>query len=128
MRSQWLHHTAISLNASTSICSNKAKVNDGKDGDGNDVFHYRVDALWYFIPQLKLPGNSNYRFKYLPLVTEVVLIIFRIVTLDKRDLLCVVGKNKTESRSLKLDGRYVQNSGHEVPQSRVYISLSQMEA
>ena len=27
----------------------EAKANDGKDGDGNEIFHYRVDVLWYFI-------------------------------------------------------------------------------
>ena len=53
----------------------EAKVNDGKDGDGKDIFHYRVHVLWYFIAQLKLPESSNYRFKYLTLIAEIVLVI-----------------------------------------------------
>ena len=53
----------------------EAKVNDGKDGDGKDIFHYRVHVLWYFIAQLKLPESSNYRFKYLTLIAEILLVI-----------------------------------------------------
>ena len=57
----------------------EAKVNDGKDGDGNDIFHYRVDVLWYFIAQLKLPEISKYRFKCLPLIAEIVLLLSKMI-------------------------------------------------
>ena len=83
----------------------EAKVNDGKDGDGdNAIFHYRVDVLWYFIAQLKLPERSNYRFKYLPLIAEIVLVIPHSNSGQER-LFSIVRKNKTDNRSsLKLDG------------------------
>ena len=78
-------------------------MNDGKDRDGNDMFHYRVDVLRYFIAQLKLPETSNYRFKYLPLIAEIVLVIPHSNSGQQR-LFSIVRKNKTDNTSsLKLD-------------------------
>ena len=74
----------------------EAKVNVGKDGDGNDIFHYRVDVLWYFIAQLKLPESSNYRFKYLPLIAEIVLVIPHSNAGQER-LFSIVRKNKNNT-------------------------------
>jgi hypothetical protein len=53
----------------------EAKVIDGEDEDGNTLLHYRVDVLWYHIAQLKVPETSLRRFKYLPLLAEIVLVI-----------------------------------------------------
>ena len=82
----------------------EAKVIDGEDEDGNALLHYRVDVLWYHIAQLKVPETSLCRFKYLPLLAEIVLVIPHSNAGQER-LFSVVRKNKTDSRSsLKLDG------------------------
>ena len=36
----------------------EAKVIDGEDSDGNEIVHHRVDILWYYISQMKLPETS----------------------------------------------------------------------
>lgn len=82
----------------------EAKVIDGVDEDGNTLVHYRVDVLWYHIAQMKVPETSLRRFKYLPLLAEIVLVIPHSNAGQER-LFSVVRKNKTDSRSsLKLDG------------------------
>ena len=82
----------------------EAKVIDGEDEDGNTLLHYRVDVLSYHIAQLKVPETSLRRFKYLPLLAEIVLVIPHSNAGQER-LFSVVRKNKTDSRSsLKLDG------------------------
>ena len=82
----------------------EAKVIDGEDEEGNTLLHYRVDVLWYHITQMKVPETSLRRFKYLPLLAEIVLVIPHSNAGQER-LFSVVRKNKTDSRSpLKLDG------------------------
>ena len=83
---------------------NEAKVIDGTDEDGSILAHYRVDVLWYHISQMKVPETSLHRFKYLPLLAEIVLVIPHSNAGQER-LFSIVRKNKTDSRSsLKLDG------------------------
>ena len=48
---------------------NEAKVIDGKDSGGND---HRVDILWYYISQMKLPETSLNRFRYLPQIADSI--------------------------------------------------------
>ena len=46
-----------------------------KDDDGENLFHYRMDALWYYIGNMKIARSNSKRFKLLPKIAEVVLII-----------------------------------------------------
>ena len=53
-----------------------AKVLEGlKDENDNPLFHYRVDVLWHYIAKMCVAGSSSRRFKLLPKVAEIVLII-----------------------------------------------------
>ena len=40
---------------------------DGEE-DGEVLFHYRVDVLWWHIAQLVIPGTTAKRFEHLPKV------------------------------------------------------------
>ena len=54
----------------------EAKVLEGlKDGDGKNLLHYRMDILWYYIANMKLPRSNAKHFKLLQKVAEIILII-----------------------------------------------------
>ena len=74
---------------------------DGEE-DGEVLFHYRVDVLWSHIAQLVIPGTTAKRFKHLPKVARLVLVLPHSNAGEER---LFKGKNKTESRaSMKLKG------------------------
>lgn len=82
----------------------ESKVIDGKDNEGNEICHYRVDILWWHLGQMNCPGSSTKRFKLLLKVAEIVL-VHPHSNAGLERLFSIVRKNKTESRScLKLDG------------------------
>ena len=79
----------------------EAKVID-REEDGEVLFQYRVDVLWWHIAQLVIPGTTAKRFKHLPKVAGVVLVLPHSNAGEER---LFKGKNKTESRaSMKLKG------------------------
>ena len=79
----------------------EAKVIDGEE-DGEVLFYYRVDVLWWHIAQLVIPGTTAKRFKHLPKVAGLVLVLPHSNAVEER---LFKGKNKTESRaSMKLKG------------------------
>ena len=81
----------------------EAKVIDGEE-DGEVLFYYRVDVLWWHIAQLVIPGTTAKRFKHLPKVAGLVLVLPHSNAGEER-LFSIVRKNKTESRALmKLEG------------------------
>ena len=54
----------------------EAKILEGlKHDDGGNLFHYKIDVLWYYIGNMKIAGSNAKRFKLLPKVAEFVLII-----------------------------------------------------
>ena len=82
---------------------NKAKVIDGSVGD-QELFHYRVDTLWWHLGHMVVPDSSCQRFCHLLKVGELVLILPHSNAGEER-LFSMVRKHKTDSRSrLKLDG------------------------
>ena len=82
----------------------EAEVVDGKDEDGNNIVHYRVDILWYYIARMRLPETSISRFKVLPRIAVIVLVLPHSNASLER-LFSIIRKNKTDMRSsLKLDG------------------------
>ena len=82
---------------------NEAKVIDGSVDD-TDVFHYRVDILWWYIAHMVTPETTTSRFCYLQKVAELVTVLPHSNAGEER-LFSMVRKNKTDSRSsLKLDG------------------------
>ena len=83
---------------------NQAKVIDGKDADEKEIYHYRIDILWWHFSMLTIPGTNVKRFQHLMKVAEVVLVIPHS-NAELESLLSVVKKSKSDSRaSLKLDG------------------------
>ncbi len=81
-----------------------AKVLQEVEDGGTEVFHYRVDALWWHVTNLKQCGSVVGRFKHLTKVAEAVLVIPHSDAEEER-LFSIVRKNKTDSRlSLSLDG------------------------
>ena len=80
----------------------EAKVIDGEQ-DGESMFHYRMDVLWWHITNQNIPGTASKRFPDLAKVAELVLVLPHSNANEER--FSIVRKNKTESRaSLKLDG------------------------
>ena len=81
---------------------NDAKVIDGSI-DSVEVYHYRVDILWWYIAYMITPGSTASRFHFLQSVTALVMVLLHINAEER--LFSIVCKNKTDSRSLlKLDG------------------------
>ena len=74
------------------------------DNNKQRCVHFRVDALWYFWSQIKITGTSLSRFKLLPRIASIVLVIPHS-NADHERLFSIVRKSKIDSRSsLKLDG------------------------
>ena len=95
----------------------EAEVVDGKDEDGNKIVHYCVDMLWYYIASMRLLETSISRFKVLPRIAVIVLVLSHSNSSLER-LFSIIRKNKTDMRSsLKLDGIYYPI--YENTQSRV---------
>ena len=69
-----------------------------------EVFHYRVDILWWYIGNMKQLGTSVKRFHHLIRIMEASLVILHS-NAEEECLFSIVCKNKTDSRScLSLDG------------------------
>ncbi len=83
-----------------------ARILEGvkKDMDGEISFHFRIDVLWSYIADMKIPGSNAKRFKFLPKLAEIVLIIPHS-NAELERLFSIVKKNKSlERSSMKLDG------------------------
>ena len=75
---------------------------DGSVG-GEEVFHHRMDVLWWYISDMVEPDSSKC-FCYLPKVAELVL-VFPHSNAGEERIFSMARKNKTDSRSpMKLDG------------------------
>ena len=72
--------------------------------DENNSYQYRVDILWWHIPQLCIPRCSVKRFKYLIKLAELVLAMPH-TNAELERLFSIVREKKTLERSFsKLDG------------------------
>ena len=81
----------------------EAKVIDGEE-DGEVLIHYRVNVLWWHIAQLVIPDTAAKRFKQLPKVAGLVLVLSHS-NAGEEQLFSIVRKNKSESRaSMRLEG------------------------
>ena len=82
----------------------EAEVVDRKDENESKIVHYRIDVLWHYIAKIIVPGTCNKRFKLLPQVVSLVLVLPNSNAGLER-LFSVVRKNKTDMRSsLNFDG------------------------
>lgn len=80
-----------------------AKVVDGKI-NGEEVFHYRVDVLWWHLAKMTVPETTMKRFKHIVKVAEIVIVIPHSNAEQER-IFSIVRKNKTDARSsLSMEG------------------------
>lgn len=103
LHDEFVDYQTLSSNDFPSEAFEEAKVVDGVV-DGEEVFHYRMDTLWWHLNRMRIPQSSVKRFKLLQKVAEAILVIpHSNVELER--LFSIVRKNKTDARSsLKLDG------------------------
>ena len=79
----------------------KLKLATGKDSDKNEVFHYQMDILWWYLSNLTKSGTNVLRFKHLIKVAEIVWVVPHS-NLELERLFSIV--KKTDGRSsLKLN-------------------------
>ena len=82
----------------------EAKVIEGHDGNGDEMYHYKIDILWWHLNQTDIPGSKSKQFKLLPKIAEIVLVLPHSNAEAER-LFSIVRKNMTDNHScLKLDG------------------------
>ena len=82
----------------------EAEVVDRKDENENKIVNYRFDVLWHYIAKIIVLGTCNKRFKLLPQVASLPLVLPHSNAGLER-LSSALRKNKTGMRSsLKLDG------------------------
>ena len=114
------------------MCDNdtwaEAEVVDGKDENENKIVHYRFDVLWHYIVKIIVPGACNKRFKLLPQVASLVLVLPHS-NAGLEQLFSVLRTNKTDMRSsLKLDGTFIiQYFNNKDLKSRKFRFVLQME-
>ena len=76
----------------------EAEVVDRKDENENKIVNYRFDVLWHYIAKIIVPGTCNKRFKLLPQVASLVLVLPHS-NAGREQLFSAVRKNKTDMRS-----------------------------
>ena len=100
---EFIDYQTLSNNEIPNTAYDDAKVVDGTI-DEEEVFHYRIDIFWWHLSNLAMPNSSAKRFKYLPKLAEIVLVLPHS-NAELERLFSTVRKNKTHSHSfLKLDG------------------------
>ena len=105
LHDEFTDYQTLSKNEIPNTAFGDAKVVYGTI-DEEEVFHYRMDILWWHLSNLTLANSSAKRFKCLPKLAEIVLVLPHSNTELER-IFSVVRKNKTDScSSLKLDGHY----------------------
>ena len=84
----------------------KDAFKEAKVVDDKEIFHYRIDILWWHLSNMLVHGTSTGRYRNLSKVAEVVLVLPHSNAGKERLFSTVhVRKNKTEARaSLKLNG------------------------
>ena len=99
MYDEFIDYQTLSNNEIPNTAFDDAKVVDGTI-DEEEVFHYRIYILWWRLSNLTMRNSSAKRFKSLPKLAEIGLVLPH----SNKILFSVVRKKKTDSRSsLKLD-------------------------
>ena len=100
---EFVDYQTLSSNEFPSEAFEEAKIVDSLV-DGEEVFHYRMNTLWWHLNRIRIPQSSVKRFKLLQKVAEAILVIpHGNVELER--LFSIVRKKKTDARSsLKLGG------------------------
>ena len=91
-----MNSVTISLQAMMISQRKYGKVVDGKDSDGNEIFHYRMDIPWWYISHLTISGTNVLRFMHLNKISEIVLVMPHC-NAELERLFTIVKKTKTDS-------------------------------
>ena len=85
-----------------------------------------MDTMWFHINKIKIASTTMKRFKFLPKVADVVLVLAHS-NADLERLISIVRKNKTDARSsLKLDGVTFFHLSYEIKLSSACCTMSQI--
>ena len=105
LHEEFIDYQLLSIDDFLKGAFEEAKVIDGND-DSEEVYQYRMVTLWWYICHMEVSQTSIKRFKFLPKVAEIVLLIpHSNAELERLIFISIVRKNKTDARSsLKLDG------------------------
>ena len=71
---EFIDYRPLSNNEIPDTVFDNAKVVDGAI-DEEEVFHYRMDILWWHLSNLTMPNTSAKHFKCLPKLAELVLVL-----------------------------------------------------
>lgn len=102
MEEEFVQLAGVDLDIFPPSVLEEATIRVDKEDDSKKV--YRIDVLWWFLHELKLPGTSISRFKHLFKLAKVVLTVVHSNAVEE-SLFSRVRKNLTAYRSsLSLDG------------------------
>ena len=71
---EFIDYQTFSNNEIPNTAFGDAKVVDGTI-DEEEVFHYRMDILWWHLSNLTMPDSSAKCFKCLPKLAEIALVL-----------------------------------------------------
>ena len=101
MEQEFLLLQSITLDDFDSNVKEEAYIRVDDEGEG---VTYRIDVLWYYLYEMKIPGTSKGKFENLFKLARVVLCIAHD-NAEEESLFSRVKKNLTPQRaSLSLDG------------------------
>ena len=102
MEEEYIQLLIISSDDFSKEALRKATIRMG--GDDEDNVTYRIDTLWWYLYQMKIPGTSRSKFYHLFKVAKLVLLIIHSNTVEESLFSCE-WKSLTQYRaSLSLDG------------------------
>ena len=102
MEEEFVQLAVIDLNVFPPSVLEEATIKVDKEDDSQKV--YRIDVLWWYLHELKIPGTSISRFKHLFKLVKLLLTVVHSNAVEE-SLFSRVRKNLTAHRSiLSLDG------------------------
>ena len=105
MEVEFVQLAVIDLNVFPPSVLEEAAIKVDKEGDSQKV--YRIDVLWWYLHELKIPGTSISRFKHLFKLAKLLLTVVHSNAVEK-SLFSRVRKNLTAYRTnLSLDGSLI---------------------
>ena len=102
MEQEFVQLVMIDLNVFPPSVLEQATIKVDKEDDSQKV--YRIDVLWWYLHELRIPGTSISRFKHLFKLAKLLLTVVHSNAVEE-SLFSRVRRNVTAYRSsLSLDG------------------------
>ena len=86
MEEEYIQLLIISSDDFSKEALRKATIRMG--GDDEDNVTYRIDTLWWYLYQMKIPGTSRSKFYHLFKVAKLVLLIIHSNTVEESLFSC----------------------------------------